>query len=693
MRFQSSPRLLVLAASLLAGLLVVPLALAQPSFFRVAPGPLNESHSAFDNSEGCPRCHEANKGVTNAKCLDCHDHKQLKDELAKGHGLHATFTGPCLTCHPEHKGREFNIINWKHVGGHETFDHNKTGFSLANNHAKVACTSCHTRRMKSGRITYLGLSKDCQRCHKAIHGFTESTLAQKCDTCHPAGQTAKGMRLSAWLEPHTRLAKIPFDGKHLEQPCTKCHPKAQMAGRIPPRTCSNCHRPSHPNTNETAKCTNCHSPGRPWKEAKVEHRKFGFALLGKHQNLDCRKCHIRGGHVEYTPGACTNCHQHREAHKGQFADKPCASCHVEGGTRNRSFDHSKDTRFPLIGFHAEPKVRNKCESCHPKAIYRTEKLACADCHKDKHNFQLGKDCTKCHSALRHFKDTRLTWKHERFQLEGLHKKAKCESCHVNGRYKLGDVKCVNCHQKTDPHSGKLGRDCGKCHRPEKGAPKFKHNTMTAFTRDGAHRDLACAFCHRQWPTPLPEVGWTKKEVPPPLDRKFPLPGKRCADCHADYHRGSAGIRCEECHSTINFRDAKAGAARTLKPRDHNQVWLRSHASLPWYDNEPGAEGRSCNRCHGSPSCTNCHRTRPPKTHTALWRLRGHGFSAAFDPESCRVCHQSGQCIQCHRTTAPLNHRGDWKSVHGFAAGSFANDNCYVCHRRADCLVCHARPPR
>ena len=175
-------RLWGLGCLLLASLLAVPLVIAQPSFFRVAPGPLNESHAAFDKSEGCPQCHEANHGVTDAKCLDCHDHKPLKDELAKHRGLHATFTGPCLRCHPEHKGREFNIIDWKHVGGHETFNHTQTGLSLINDHAKVACTACHARRMKSGRITYLGLSTDCRSCHKGVHGFTEAALAQKCDS-------------------------------------------------------------------------------------------------------------------------------------------------------------------------------------------------------------------------------------------------------------------------------------------------------------------------------------------------------------------------------------------------------------------------------------------------------------------------------------------------------------------------------
>jgi hypothetical protein len=342
-----------------------------------------------------------------------------------------------------------------------------------------------------------------------------------------------------------------------------------------------------------------------------------------------------------------------------------------------------------VGLHAEPQVRSKCDKCHSNGLYRTNKLTCIDCHKDrdKHKGQLGTDCAKCHSSSQPFKNAKLTWEHKNFPLEGVHKSAKCESCHINNRYKLGEVKCVTCHQKRDPHKGKLGPECDKCHRPEKGAPKFKHDTMTSFVRDGAHRDLACGFCHRAPPAKPPLVGWTKKETAGQVDLRFPVMGKKCVDCHDDPHRGTAGKKCEECHTTTDFKGFVAGG-RTLKPLDHNQNWRRSHTVLPFDDDEAGAQGRSCARCHMGPVCSNCHRNRPPKSHTALWRLRGHGPAASFDSESCRVCHSSGSCIQCHRTTAPLNHRGAWKTAHGFAAGSFANENCNVCHRRADCLACH-----
>lgn len=676
-------RLLALAGFSLAMVLLAPWALAQGSFFRVSPGPLSESHAELDNSDGCIKCHEANKGVTNAKCLDCH--KTLRARIASKMGLHATFTGNCIQCHPGHKGRTTSIIDWKYVGGQQTFKHEQTGFALTNYHAQVACTACHTKRMKSGRISYLGLLPDCQSCHKNVHKFTQPELAKKCDLCHPLGKVSKGMRLSQWENQHRELTKLVLPGKHLEQPCTKCHPKAEMAGRTKPRGCVDCHRPNHPSTPQVADCVQCHKEGQPWKNATIDHRRFGFALLGKHKSLDCKRCHVNGSTVNYSEGACSNCHQHRNAHKGQFADKSCDSCHIEGGKRTRLFDHNKDTRYPLLGFHAEPEVRTKCVSCHPQEIYRTGKLGCTDCHKDKHKGQSGPNCTQCHSVTQHWKDARWAQKHVKFPLEGLHRKVKCESCHPGSKYKLGNVRCVDCHRKTDPHKGNLGDACEKCHVPEKGAPKFNHEKMTRFTRTGEHLRVACAFCHRQVPPTPPAVGWIKQEVAPKLDRLFPVMGKRCVDCHADPHKGALGSDCGKCHTTSTFRALSAGAG-LLRPSDHGPGWLGKHKSLPFDENELREEGRSCTRCHGT--CDRCHRTMLPKSHTALWRLRGHGTAAAFDSESCRVCHMTGTCVQCHRHNAPLNHRGAWPTLHGFAAGTFADSNCYVCHSRADCLACH-----
>jgi hypothetical protein len=675
----------------IAALLLAPGAWAQNAFFRASPGPLNESHAEFDTSEGCVKCHDSGKGVTDAKCLDCH--KPLRERLAKRQGLHATFTGACIRCHPGHKGRDLGIVDWKPVGGQQTFKHELTGFALTRGHAEVGCTACHTKRMKSGRITYLGLSTACESCHKDVHKLARPELAKQCEICHSAvGKSAKGMRLSEWLDPHRRFSDLDFKGKHREQTCVKCHPMAEMGKRVPPRNCVSCHKTTHPVPAALVNCYQCHKDGVAWKAATVDHKRFGFALLGKHQSLDCKRCHVKAAELTYDEGGCATCHQHRNAHKGQFADKACATCHVEGGKRTKPFDHDKDTRFPLLGMHAEPKVRDKCGKCHENKIYRTDKLDCANCHKDKHLGQLGNNCRKCHAVTVKFKETRKMFakEHVKFALTGSHQDVKCETCHPNGRFRLGKLRCVDCHRKTDPHKGKLGDKCETCHIPDKGAPKFNHEKMTAFPRTGAHKTTPCSFCHRPPTDTPPKVGWTKGEAKAKVDKTFPLLGKRCADCHKDVHKGSAGTACEQCHFTSNFRRLIPGSAAAMRPADHNRAWVRSHANLPFSDDEPGAEGRSCARCHGSPACDRCHRTNAPKSHTTLWRLRGHGPAAAFDSEGCRVCHQTGTCVQCHRSSAPLNHRGAWKTVHGFAAGTFADSNCYTCHSRGDCLACHQR---
>ncbi len=666
---------------------------AMADFFRVSPGPLDESHAEFDHSEGCQQCHESGEGVTRERCLACH--KTLREHIAQRKGLHATVSDSCVSCHPQHKGRDFNITDWRKAGGRDSFNHDVTKFSLKHHHANTACTACHVRRLKSGRVSYLGLSPECQSCHKGVHGFSRPDFTKQCDSCHQSGQTLRGRRLVDWNAQHEQVAKMALLGKHQELACTACHPKAIMAGRASPRTCADCHTSHHPKVPEMAVCSRCHQSGNPWNAVKLDHGKYGFALLGRHRSVPCAKCHLPSfgtRRLTYTEGACANCHQHRNVHKNQFADKPCASCHVEGGKRSRPFDHDWDSKFPFTGFHADAGVRTKCASCHPDEIYRNGKHRCQDCHKDKHAGQLGDDCTKCHSTTKHFREAKFAnYAHDKFPLEGVHRTVACAKCHPNERYKLGKLTCVDCHEKTDPHHGKLGRNCEKCHIPDKGAPKFRHETMTQFRRTGMHERVACTFCHRARPTPLPVVGWTRGQPTPPADRRFPVMGTRCVECHADPHKGEAGQACESCHNTSSFKTLIGGAPASLmpKPSDHTSAWIRTHANLPEGDRDREGQHGTCTPCHAAPACTQCHRTRTPKSHTGLWRIKTHGTAAAFDSSSCRVCHSPGACIHCHRRTPPLNHRGAWGRRHGLAAGTLGSEQCAVCHQRGDCAACHS----
>ncbi len=730
---------------------------AQTDYFRVSPGPLGASHAAYDHSAGCSNCHVSAQGVVNTKCLGCHsgiDHRG---------GLHASFgSKPCISCHVEHKGRDRSLVNWGTIGGRDAFDHARTGFPLGADHAQVACTKCHVRRSKSGGTAYLGLSRDCQSCHRGAHGFTDRKLAENCATCHKPGQGLRGRRLGAWSGPHQRASGVSLEGRHRELPCTDCHAGGVMAGRSPPRGCVDCHPPphpvipatrdcaschpqqgsfdaakvdhgrygfeltgrhakvdcgachrgaqsqrpgrgktrdcvdchraNHPVTAATARCASCHSPARSFAGAHIDHGQFGLPLRGKHATLPCQRCHQPPQkRLGYSEGDCTSCHTHRGAHGGQFADKPCASCHVEGGKRDRPFDHDVDSRFPLRGLHADPKVSQDCARCHPKGIYRTGKVACRDCHQDAHQGKFGGDCARCHSPMVPFAQARAAdVDHSAFPLEGRHRTVACRECHERRRYDPQNPRCVDCHAQDDVHRGRLGKDCGQCHRPEPGAPKFQHDTMTGFPLDGAHRRVSCARCHQgrsgaARPRTLAE--WRATPTPA-LDLGFPVAGKRCQSCHADPHRGYAEGDCARCHTATRFAALTGPRARAILPGSHRGAWWRRHATVPANQGELGGESNNCAVCHGAPACKNCHLTHAPRSHGGLWRLRTHGSAASFDVASCRTCHQTASCTACHRQTRPLNHRGSWSTLHGYAAGGFGPSNCSVCHSRADCLRCH-----
>jgi hypothetical protein len=336
-------------------------------------------------------------------------------------------------------------------------------------------------------------------------------------------------------------------------------------------------------------------------------------------------------------------------------------------------------------------LKSNCVRCHPGRVYRTGKLECVACHEDKHKGTLGSDCEKCHSPQLHFNAPRSKdFDHSKFLLEGKHKTIACVACHVGGNYQIGKRTCFDCHQKDDKHLGKLGQDCGKCHKPEPGAAKFDHEKMTKFARTGDHLTAACSKCHQPKSAqtkPLTMSEW-RKQPTPKVDLTFPIRGKSCTDCHFDPHRGNLGTDCAACHGTTDFSRVTGGRAKSIRPKDHGGSWLRRHTTLPEYDGAHGAEKRDCSSCHGTPTCTHCHRTMLPRSHTALWRIRTHGAAASFDPNSCSTCHRAASCIQCHRRTRPLNHRGSWLTMHGYASGGFGDSNCYVCHRRSECALCH-----
>lgn len=732
-------------------------------FFKLSPGPLSKAHEEFDSHDNCTKCHELGKGVTNFLCLDCHQHRPLRDAVRAGKGLHARFKEPCRTCHTEHKGREQLIVDWSGVGGRRNFDHELTGFSLVGVHAELTCTACHKKKLKSGVTSYASVPTTCDGCHKNPHQFTSKDLRAGCEGCHGKGGKTKKLKPSDLPFDHGERTGFALTGKHGKAECKDCHKNANMAMPSKPRACASCHKSPHGNAFVARTCDKCHAPEAAFTRAKFDHDTTGFPLRAKHATnrcakchapadrkpssdcmschkdphkkrfagqscaschgvggskrpeafdhgartrfaltaghatLDCRKCHRGKGPLKFEKfesSDCSDCHAHKSAHGGQFQSSECSRCHKEGGSKDvTKFDHNKDARFALSGFHAELEQQGKCKSCHPSDAFRTGKTACADCHEDAHKGALGADCARCHDTSVRFTDTKEQFDHDRktaFALEGRHREAKCEGCHPDKLYKTGKSACVDCHRETDPHKGELGPRCEDCHRPEPGAPKFQHEEMTKFVRVGVHLDTKCQRCHVvSFPGGRPpKVGWTQGAALPELDHLFPVPGQACRDCHHDPHEGAYGSACESCHEPSSFQNANAAVHDTGSFRlqgTHDRLRCeRCHEP----DRPLRGLGPLCQLCHLAddvhnnslgPNCGRCHSQfdwAPARfNHSSI----GFVLRGAHKLARCRDCHSVGtyvgtprDCYTCHqgdylRTTRPSH------AMMGFGT------DCASCH--------------
>lgn len=257
---------------------------------------------------------------------------------------------------------------------------------------------------------------------------------------------------------------------------------------------------------------------------------------------------------------------HASRHASVTSGMDCSACHTpagwgmsSGASAGRGFDHGR-TGFPLAGRHAA----QPCVACHQPDV--EVRRACASCHEDAHQSRLGRDCERCHTAVR-WNDTRPLEIHRttRLPLTGAHAIIDCTECHRRSgdrEFTAVPADCFACHESdyrrsdTHPdHTGSTGappfaRDCTICHTtigwlPALLVPSATMGPLVAAPehesvfplRVGPHRDLACAQCH------------VTPEVPRAVE---------CIGCHAHdpvrlrtVHRGEQvatdGAGCLGCH--------------------------------------------------------------------------------------------------------------------------------------------------
>ncbi|MFZ2650720.1 MAG: cytochrome c3 family protein [Burkholderiaceae bacterium] len=486
----------------------------------LAPGRLIQGHAKTEDN--CNACHiKFDRNAQDGQCKVCH--KEVGADMRNAAGYHGRLKPQaCRICHTDHKGREAKII----VLNEKQFDHSLTDFGLRGKHQKTECSKCHVPEKK-----YRDAALECNACHRKddVH---KGGLGPKCADCH----TEENWKETRFDHGKTRFA---LTGKHIDVKCVDCHKNNRYKDTV--RTCVGCHKKDDKHKGSLGEqCSECHNE-RGWKDRRTfDHDKTDFPLLGKHAKVQCKECHTSTKFKE-APKECIGCHRKDDKHERTLGEK-CADCHSERDwkTTQGRFDHDR-TKFKLRNSHAPDKV--KCNACHKDLrSYRNTPLDCYSCHKkdDKHEGQQGRACEKCHNDSS-WKVDNFDHARTRFALTGRHLFAKCKDCHVTPRHRDAPRECYACHKKDDKHKLKLGERCESCHSTRAWSVwDFDHDKRTPFRLDGAHRKITCEACH--------------KDVAPKGKDAAPL-AVNCIACHRrdDAHDGQFGVRCDQCHSTSDWK--------------------------------------------------------------------------------------------------------------------------------------------
>ncbi len=692
---------------------------AQDDFLRSSPGDLSRSHASIDGQDHCNDCHTGGKGLSNDKCLDCHDHNDLRARIRAGEGFHASAkvrNRKCETCHLEHKGRGYDLMGWKSVGGMKSFDHELTGWPLEGKHAATDCAECHKNTNVQGLRTFLGEDQSCESCHDRDepHGFDKKAMMD-CARCHTQSVWKPTKRQLDFNHDDPKDAEMPLEGSHQEVSCAKCHPKAQFnLKKKDPDFCGNCHDSPHDGHLFGEKdCNWCHSPKfRSLDKIRFEHdQRTRFALGGEHAKLTCYQCHTKKLGKTKPNRNCEICHADDNRHKDRFkafgTPPKCSTCHPSSSWKPSVFNHNRQTQFDLTGKHAVIECRQCHRGKNPAQFERFDpkKVGCMGCHQhtNVHDREFkDNECLRCHKAPG---QVTLTAKSvqlyhgpkSRFPLVLGHKGVECAECHINDVYKETPAECgVRCHEDS-LHRGSLGDQCSRCHSPGQWpAVRFDHTEDTEWELKGMHKNVPdCADCHpaRQYsgtPTTCSAQG-----------------------CHAkdDAHLGKLGDACERCHTEAgdNIFNHNTMSDYPLTGQHVTTKCSECHPSITFKPRPT-----NCFGCHPEPevhlgqygtNCETCHTTQGWLEIQALHDVGDFSLRGSHDRLACERCHKDSRplagsgnfCINCHRQddihSNSLSPRcGECHTQWTFAPARFDHTtvgcNLTGLHRTLPCYDCH-----
>jgi len=473
------------------------------------------------------------------------------------------------------------------------------------------CESCHKR---FNRAEQRALCLDCHEevagdvaASQGFHGKSADVGTETCASCHTdhEGRNADITGLDEATFDHS-FTDYELLGKHAEADCEACH-APETKHRDATNTCESCHSEDDVHEgNLGSDCASCHNPS-DWTDTDFDHESTGFPLEGKHAETECSGCHADQTH-QNTPTTCFGCHAEDDAHEGRSGEQ-CETCHNPSSWNDASFDHARNTDFPLDGKHA----LLSCNDCHSEDPFDdVMQMECISCHleDDDHQGRNGSECESCHTS----EDWNVSiFDHERdtdFGLNGAHATVACIDCHIEPIFDVSlGQECSSCHLEDDAHEGELGERCADCHDESEWlkAPFYDHD-LSRFPLLGEHHNIECDTCHEtQLFTDTDDecvachleddshdgvfdtncgschnpVAWDLWLFDHNAQTSFPLKGAhtdvvceachrsslasmqktggRCADCHRadDIHDGEFGYDCGRCHSDSSFKDVES----------------------------------------------------------------------------------------------------------------------------------------
>ena len=496
-----------------------------------------------------------------------------------------------------------------------------------------------------------------------------------CSTAH--AQFANLVNPGPLSSPHQYLEGI--------KNCTQCH---ASASGVPDEKCLICHKEIQERISQrkgyhsrvSGDCVKCHGEHKGadyditgLSRLTFDHTDTGWPLTGKHQPLDCPKCHtkMRKNIVTGAPtsfktylGNNSNCKScHTDVHKStKSAFQQCYKCHDTSSWQQRAqpnFNHNKETDFKqIVGKHAE----TECFRCHQTKAWSPLAKNCVNCHKDPHGGRFGTTCETCHNAK--------AW--TTVSAGAMTKSSKGKS--PGAGIAAG---------ATVPVPGGSSK---KAAVEAPAAPVFDHD-KTAFPLLGKHQTVSCKGCHGN------KIGKVKKNF------------KDCVGCHADPHKGMfKPALCSSCHTNDGFNVMKSKPAAASQPSTQSQVPTQMEitpevaaptASVAVPKTTAAQSGFDHSRTgfplvgkHQAVTCDNCH---------VGGKFKGLG-------RECNSCHNDfhkGELgMECERCHSPAISFNDIEFNHNREArfridGQHLKNQCNQCHWNNkykmpdfNCATCH-----